>query len=263
MRLLYVNPIATDAWNDDMLQVLESHKEPGTQVAVIHLEPGDGRTSGPFLPPIPDFYAELFRVIRQGEQDGHDGIMIGCAADPGLREATHRSKVPVFGTLQTGLNLAALLGRRICLLVPGHDVDEKGALDWHEETIRKTGIERDRITVRPVKVGRPADAATERLLRQKRWGKLKEEVMARFRDSVANDGLAQAKKAVKEDRAEVLLFACNFWAGLLAPVAAAVEAVVLDPVVAMLKSAERAITSCVSNPEHPAGIGGTVDRTAR
>ena len=245
VRLLYVNPIATGVWDDDILQILKGYKEPGTHVDVTHLEQSTGDCSGPFLPSTPDLYDDLFTIMKYGEKYSYNGIMIGCAADPGLREATYMRQVPIFGPLQAGLYLAALLGHRISPLVPSHDVEEKGALNWHENSIRRYGIERDRITDRPVKVGQPPDAVMERLLREKRWDEVKEAVMSRFRDSATQDGVTQAKAAVEEDEAEVLLFGCNFWGRLLAPVAEAVGALVLDPVAAMLKTAGIVITSCV------------------
>jgi Asp/Glu/hydantoin racemase len=85
----------------------------------------------------------------------------------------------------------------------------------------------------------------ERYMAEKRWSELKDEVMARFRDSIEQDAISQAKKAVKEDRAEVLFFSCTLWGGMLKPVAEAVNVPVLDPVITVLKSAELAIKARV------------------
>ena len=156
------------------------------------------------------------------------------------------SSIPVFGPFQAGLNLACLLGHRIGLLVPSHDVEERSAIAWHEETIRRYGIPRDRIVFRAVQVGHPPQETMERCLAEKRWIELKEEVISRFRDSVAEDGIIQAKRAVEEDRAEVLFFSCTLWGGLLSPIAQAVDVPVLDPVITALKSAEMAIKARIS-----------------
>jgi len=246
MRLLYINPITTDVCNEDAREVLDAHKDADTQVDVVHLEPKSGEVSTPFLPPIPDFYDDLFEAIRRGERDGYDGIIIGCAADPGHREANYMSSIPVFGPLQTGLNLACLLGHRIGMLVPSHDVEERSAIAWHEETIRRYGIPRDRIVFRAVQVGHPPQEVMETYLAEKRWAELKEEVIGRFRDSIVEDGVAQAKKAVEEDHANVLFFSCTLWGGLLSPVAQAVDVPVLDPVITALKSAEMVIKTRAS-----------------
>ena len=246
MRILYINPITTDVCNDDVRKILEAHKDVDTQADVIHLEPKAGEVSTPFLPPIPDFYDDLFNAIKRGERDGYDGIIIGCAADPGHREANYMSSVPVFGPFQAGLNLACLLGHRIGLLVPSHDVEERSAIAWHEETIRRYGIPRERIIFRAVRVGHPAGETMERCLAEKRWIELKEEVMSRFRDSVTEDGITQAKKAIEEDHANVLFFSCTLWGGLLSPIAQAVDVPVLDPVITALKSAEAAIKARIS-----------------
>ena len=245
MRLLYINPITTDVCDEDVRKILEAHKEVDTQVDIIHLAPAAGEVSTPFLPPIPDFYGDLFTAIRQGERDGYDGIIVGCAADPGHREANYMSGVPVFGPLQTGLNLACLIGHRIGLFVPSHDVEGRGAIAWHEENIRRYGIARDRIVFRAVEVGHPPQETMERYMAEKRWSELKDEVMARFRDSIEQDAISQAKKAVKEDRAEVLFFSCTLWGGMLKPVAEAVNIPVLDPVITVLKSAELTIKARV------------------
>lgn len=247
MKILYINPITADIYDDDVSKILEAHKDVDTQVDVIHLEPKAGEVSTPFLPPIPDFYDDLFDAVKRGGRDGYNGIIIGCAADPGHREANYMSSVPVFGPLQAGLNLACLLGRRIGLLIPSHDAEERSAVAWHEETIRRYGISRDRIVFRAVQVGHPPQETMENCLAEKRWIELKEEVMSRFRGSVTQDGIIQAKKAVEEDRAEVLLFGCTLWGGLLSPIAQAVDVPVLDPVITVLKSAEMAIKARISS----------------
>jgi len=246
MKLLYINPIMTDVCDEDVRGVLDAYKEAATQVDVVHLELPEDRISTPFLPPIPDFYDDLFKAVKQGEREGYDGIIIGCAADPGLREANYMSSIPVFGPFQTGLNLAGLLGHRIGLLVPSHDVEEKGAITWHEENIRRYEIARERIVFRTVQVGHPPRETMERCLAEKRWVELKEEVMSRFRDSVTQDGIIQAKKAVEEDLVEVLFFSCTLWGGLLSPIAQVVDVPVLDPVITVLKSAEAAIKARIS-----------------
>jgi len=246
MRILYVNPITTDVCDDDVQKILDAHKEVDTEADVIHLEPKAGELSTPFLPPIPDFYSDLFDAIKKGERDGYDGIIIGCAADPGHREANYMSSIPVLGPFQTGLNLACLLGHRIGLLVPSHDVEERSAIAWHEESIRRYGIPRDRIVFRAVQVGHPPQDIMKRYLAEKRWAELKEEVVSRFSDSVTKDGIIQAKKAVEEDHVNVLFFSCTLWGGLLSPIAQAVDVPVLDPVITALKSAELVIKARVA-----------------
>jgi len=246
MKIVYINPITTDICDDDVRKILEVHKDVDTQADVIHLEPKAGKVSTPFLPPIPDFYDDLFDAVKQGGRDGYDSIIIGCAADPGHREANYMSSVPVFGPLQAGLNMACLLGHRIGMLVPSHDAEERGAMAWHEETIRRYGISRDRITFRAVQVGHPPQEIMERYLAEKRWIELKEEVISRFRDSVMQDGIIQARKAIEEDHVDVLFFSCTLWGGLLSPIAQAVDVPVLDPVITVLKSAEMAIKARIS-----------------
>ncbi len=64
-----------------------------------------------------------------------------------------------------------------------------------------------------------------------------------YRASILDAGIIQAQCAATEDRAEVLFFACTLWAGLLGPVAEAVDMPVLDPVVTLLKATEAAVSA--------------------
>lgn len=246
MRLLYIDPTTTDALDAHIRGILDAHKSVNTAIEMDRLPLLEGESPTPFLPPIPDFYDRLFGLVKDGEVADYDGILVGCAADPGLREMDYMTDVPVFAPLRSALHIAGLLGRKTAVLCPSHDEEQRSALSWHEDSIRRYAIPLDTIVFRTVKVGRPDQSLVESYIRDGSWDQLKDEVLSPFQRSVCDDGLTQARLAIQEDRAEVVFFACTLWGGMLSPLAAQLPVPVLDPIITMLKAAEAAIHSRIT-----------------
>lgn len=242
--ILYIDLSTLGLWDEHFRSLLTTHKGARTRVVVRHLESEQVPVS-PLLPARPYYYGDLFRAIARAEDDGYDAVIIGCAADPGIRTARQMARIPVIAPLTAALHVSGLLGRRLAVLCPAHQGKRDRPLEWHEETIRMLGFDTGRVIFRLVEVEKPRPEEVKRYLDRSAIIELKEEILERYRQSILNSGVTQARLAVEEDRADVVFFACTLWGGLLEPVLEAVPVPVLDPVITSLKAAECGATVAI------------------
>jgi len=237
VKILYIDMCNFDFWDEYFRELLEAYKNPSTNVEVTHLQTSEEPLS-PFLPPKPYYYADLFKTIARAEEKGFDAVIIGCAADPGLREARQMASIPVLAPLTSALHVAGLLGRRLAVLCPAKEGKRDRPLTWHEDTIRMSGFLPNQVVFRLVEVEKPQPFVVEELIARGDYAKLREEILRRYQASIYNFGIKQARLAVEEEGADVVFFACTLWGGMLDSVANAVSVPVLDPVITTLKVAE-------------------------
>jgi allantoin racemase len=241
MRILYLDP-GTGLYDKHFARLTASLVGFGVAVEVRHLGglPEDLRDA--FLPARRFFYSELLREVHRAEEEGFGAVIIGCSADPGLREAIHMARIPVMAPLKAGLHMALLLGRNVAVISPGHDGTPRRPFSWHRESARLYGLEFCVVAWRRARVPLPCEAEIRRRLCKDPDG-LAQEVLAAFRASVTQDLLVQSRAAVEEDGAGAIYCGCTLWGGALAPLAEAVTVPVIDPVIASLALAEAAARS--------------------
>jgi allantoin racemase len=176
--------------------------------------------------------------VKAAAATGADAIVINCMGDPGLAAARELTSVPVLGTAQTSMHLAAMLGHRFTVLTVLDQlihVDEVKAAGYglgeRLASVRSVGI--------PV-LGLGDD--TERLIA-----------------GLTEQGL----RAVHDDGAHVLILGCTGMLGLAAELAAALaqqgltDVPVIDPLPATLHVAAALARSGLSQskrtyPDPPA-----------
>jgi allantoin racemase len=122
----------------------------------------------------------------QAERDGFDAITTGCLLDPGIeamKEAV--DKLVVVGDCEAVMHLGSLLGRRICVLLPNKITSGLITFTVFEDLVRKYGFRDKLVSIRGVQ-STSLDFAAER-------------------DDLPGKTLAQARLAVEEDRADVIV----------------------------------------------------------
>ena len=84
-RLLWLNPIGSDAFDAAFRDMLNSFRREGTEVTVRSLARGPHHLEYHLYESLvlPDMLAE----VRRAEEEGFDAIVLGCFYDVGLREA--------------------------------------------------------------------------------------------------------------------------------------------------------------------------------
>jgi allantoin racemase len=99
---------------EDRRAFLQSKAFSGTEVGAID------RQEGPKT--IESMYEEylyipvMLQAAVQAEREGYEGIITGCAGDPGLDAARELVRIPVTGPGEAGMSLASLLGYRYSVI---------------------------------------------------------------------------------------------------------------------------------------------------
>ncbi len=106
-KILVINPIATDEWNDSDRRLLQQQTSEDTVIDLVSLEQGPSTI-------------ETFRDIvlagpgimqaAENESKNYDGIMINCFADPGLEVLRETCNIPVTAPCESSLAFVSLLG---------------------------------------------------------------------------------------------------------------------------------------------------------
>ncbi len=117
MRLIYINPNATEAMTDSIVAVAAAEL-PGAVVTGLTNTDGppaiqgeeDGRAALP----------GLMKRISEAVEAGAEAIVIACFDDTGLAEAQAAASCPVLGIGQSSYLMAALLGTRFSVVTSTH-----------------------------------------------------------------------------------------------------------------------------------------------
>lgn len=79
---------------------------------------------------------ELVRCGLVAQEEGIEGLVINCMGDPGVDVMREILTIPVFGPAQTAMGVAAMLGRKFCVLTV---LDRSRPLV--DDQVRKFGLE--------------------------------------------------------------------------------------------------------------------------
>jgi len=109
-----MNPFGTDRYNGIIQGILDQAKRPDVEVVVDNLSKG---------PTYLDYHyyknfivGELIERGIQAEKDGYDGVIFGCMLDPGVFEAKENVDIPLIGTHEPTIHIAAMLGHRFAVV---------------------------------------------------------------------------------------------------------------------------------------------------
>jgi allantoin racemase len=70
---------------------------------------------------------ETVDAIKDAEEKGYDAVVMACFGDIGVEIGRSHVDIPVLGPTKVGLHFAALIGHRICLLLPEYGNLEKSS----------------------------------------------------------------------------------------------------------------------------------------
>jgi allantoin racemase len=216
MDIWIINPTITSRWNAGTRQAYADAARPGTKITVVSLEWGTAsieslRDEVLITPGV------LSRAV-EAEKAGADAVIVDCMADPGLSAARELLDIPFVGPAQASMHLAAVLGHRFSFLtVFDQDVPA------FEDMVARYGLSTRLASVRAFNI--PVLS-------------LEEDV-----DETVRVLVDIAAKAVKKDKAHIIIPGCTGLAGLAPRIQAGLreqdcEVPVLDPPLVALKLAE-------------------------
>jgi allantoin racemase len=143
---------------------------------------------------------EELEAIVKAEKDGYDAVVMGCALDPGVREAREIVKIPVLGCFHTTLHLAGILGNRLSVIVPSG----RYGIRMQGQNARYYGF--DNVSFRSITFY--AQQSLEQAYQYKKTGEMNEAIEVLTNESI---------RAIEDDDADVLALGCNALAWAVEP----------------------------------------------
>ncbi len=211
MRVKIINPNTTESMTRAIWEKAARYARPGTEVVAVN--PRIGPAS------IESYYDEalasvgVLEEVAAGEAEGFDGYIIACYGDPGLFAAREVAAGPVVGIGEASMLMACTLGYRFSIIT---------ILDRFiapvDEMVRRYGLAERCASVRVINTP---------VLDIERGG-----------ETITRLMIEEGRRALREDRAEVLLLGCAGMAGLEEAMEAELGAPVIDGIVAALKMVE-------------------------
>lgn len=170
---------------------VEAAIDPDTEI--VYREAPDA--IGPYVEQYHD--ADLSGIIYarealKAENDGFDAVMIHCFAEPGMNAARELCTIPVMSAWCAAIHVASMLGNKFSIVEAGGDpiASPHGRTQFINK-IRSYGMESKLASIRFIDV--PPTGANPALL--------SEEELRKFQEKA----LEEAKKAIEEDGAEVII----------------------------------------------------------
>lgn len=178
-------------------QIVEQVARQGTKLDCVNLGNGFFTKRGTAYPDLVNAVGMAERAY-EAEKKGYDAFIIGCAWDPGLREARSLVRIPVISPTESTLMLTWQLGRKLCAL----DRRPAKALEYGD-LLHKYGIA-DRL----VSVRCPPEFSSMDDFDLVYGGEERQKEFVRI-------VTAEMRRAIVEDHAEVLWYACTVGASVL------------------------------------------------
>jgi len=206
-----VNPVATSFWDELTLKHLEKLAFPETQIEIVHLD--EGPESIECELDVVEAAPHVVKKVMEGEKKGFDATIINCFDDPGLHAARERVSTLVLGIGETSIVSALHFGHNIAIISTGTNTKV-----LYTKRAEELGIG-----------GRLVYA-----------GGLDVEVLNLRRDEerVKSMLLNEARKAVEDHRAEVIVLGCGGFIGLSEWLSNQLNVTVVDPTATTFKIAE-------------------------
>lgn len=211
-RILWINPIGTNKYDQPIQEFLETGKSPDTEIRVVSLESGPLHLEYHYYEAL--VLTDILQQVKQGENEGYDAAIIGCFYDPGIREAREiTNKMVVAVPAESCLHIAANLGYRFSIIV-----GRKKWIPKMHENVVKYGFADRLASFKSVDLG-VSD-----------FQKNPTETARRLKEA--------AKEAVEKDFAEVIILGCTAQRGFYKELQRDLGVPVIDSLLAPLKYAE-------------------------
>lgn len=115
-RVLWINPLGTDVFDDPIREELERVKRPDTEVEVRSFERGPHHLE--YAAYEAEVVPDILAAVVQAEREGFDAAVIGCFYDTGLRPAREVARrIAVAAPCESACHLAATLGDSFSVVV--------------------------------------------------------------------------------------------------------------------------------------------------
>jgi len=213
-RILIINPVNTDIWNEITLSTVKKVICPDTEVIVRNLYEGPQSIEYEYDRDIATPY--VIEEVIKANKEGFNAIIINCFDDPGVEAAREISNVLVLGIGETSIIVSLTLGYRIAIISIGkhsNSVYYKKAitLGIKDRIAYVSGIDINILDIR-----KNVDKVKQMLLNE-------------------------IEKAISDYGAEVIVLGCSGLIGLAEELSRIVCVPIIDPTLITIKIAEALI----------------------
>jgi allantoin racemase len=203
--------VGSDVFDKDVLETIKKVKRLDVKAKVVHLSKGPAHLEYHYYEHL--VMDDVLSLIRRAEKDGYHAAVIACFYDPGLREARELVRIPVTAPAEASMHIAATLGHKFSIIV--------GRRKWvpkMEDNVNMYGLEKKLASFRIL------NFTVSRMRRER------EELEKAIR--------REAKLAIEEDGAEVIILGCTVEVGFSRRLMQRLKVPVIDPVIISFKYAE-------------------------
>jgi allantoin racemase len=211
LRILWINPIGSSVDDVRVKSVLDSVRRPDVRFDVVHLARAPDNLEYHYYEHL--VTSDILGLIRGAERDRYHAAVVGCFYDPGLREARELVRIPVTAPAEASMHIAATLGHKFSIIV--------GRRKWvpkMEDNVIMYGLDKKLASFRTLNF-----TVTR---------------MRREREGLEREITREAKLAIEEDGAEVIILGCTVEAGFSRRLMKRLKVPVIDPVIVSFKYAE-------------------------
>jgi allantoin racemase len=211
IRVIHAITGVTPFWLEREEKVLRSYASPDTQFDIVSIQQGAASIESYF-----DIYLgslDTLRRVKESDEKGFNGIIITCFGNACLEPAREIARIPVVGSGQASMLLAAGLGNRFSVI----------------GTVRSAA---DRNRMEALKLGLSSKLASVRCIEAPVLS-LHDDLEATLKSM-----LAAGRKAIEEDEAQVLIPGCFGMVGLAERMQEELGVPVVDPAGASVKLIE-------------------------
>jgi len=211
IRVIHAITGITETWLKREEEILRSYAKPDTDFEIVSIRQGAQSIESYF-----DIYIgslNTLRLVQEAEEKGFDGVIITCFGNACVDPAREIVNIPVVGSGQASMLLAAGLGNRFSVI----------------GTVRSAA---DRHRMEALKLGLVSKLASVRCI-DARVLSLHDDLEATL-SAMADSG----KKAIEEDGAQVLIPGCFGMIGLAERMQRELGVPVVDPAGATVKLME-------------------------
>jgi len=211
IRVIHAITGVTPFWLEREEKILRSYAQPDTQFDIVSIQQGADSIESYF-----DIYLgslDTLHLVQEAEEKGIDGIIITCFGNACVEPAREIVHIPVVGSGQASMLLAAGLGHQFSVI----------------GTVRSAA---DRNRMEAVKLGLSSKLASVRCI-EARVLSLHDDLEATLKAMVA-----AGRTAIEEDGAQVLIPGCFGMVGLAERMQRELGVPVVDPAGASVKLIE-------------------------
>jgi allantoin racemase len=137
IRILVLNPVSVEIWNELTYKYLEKIIESSTQIVVKNVEKAPPAIEYEYDKVLAEHL--VVEEVVKANKEGFNAVVINCFDDPGLYASREVSDIPVFGIGETSLYYALMIGNNIAIISTG-----RHSSIIYRRRVRELGIE-DRV----------------------------------------------------------------------------------------------------------------------